>query len=399
MDTAPHPNRVLAFCASLAFLSFITGRTVRDERDNRTNLYLVALADPGVGKDHPRKCNAKLAKACMLGSCMADEFGSGEGLEDSLFIRPAMLYQIDEFDTLINSLHLAKDQKGENSINRLLRLYSSANSVYFMRKLALKREDRNDPNRIRQMEEGRSINNPHLVIFGTAIPPFFYQSLTPRMLNNGLLARCLVVHAGERGPGHKAKNESIPAPIINAVSVIKSYAGGGNLDALNPQPRIIQTTEDAEAKLCQLNDYYDQIYKRFEKRHETTAMTIWARAFEKVCKLALIHAISMNPEQPVIQPECVEWADKFVDFLTRQMLYLVSTYSYENEFDEKCKKVMRYLRECGGRCPHSALLKRSHESKEFFRKIMETLVDNGSVIVEIMGKNNHTTQIYRIRTD
>ena len=333
----------------------------------------------------------------MLGSCMADEFGSGQGLEDSLFIHSTMLYQIDEFDTLINSLHLAKDQKGENSINRLLRLYSSVNGVYSMRKLAFKHNEWNDLNRIRQMEEKRNINNPHLVIFGTAIPKFFYQSLTPRMLNNGLLARCLVVHAGRRGPGHKPKNDQIPISVINAVNMIKKYSGYGNLDTLNPQLVVIKATDEADRKLQQISEFYDSIYDRFETLDQTIAMTIWARVFEKVCKLALIYAISMNPEQPVIQLESVEWANKFVDFLTRQMLYLVNTYSYENEFDEKCKKIMRYLRECGGRCPHSALLKRSHESKDFFRKIMDTLIDNGSVAVEMIGKNNHTTQIYRIQ--
>ena len=122
MDTAPYPNRVLAFSASLAFLSFITGRSVKDERGNHTNLYYIALANPGTGKDRPRKCNGLLAMENQLQSCLADGFGSGEGLEDSLYIQPTMLYQVDEFDTLFNSLRQAKDGRGESIIEKMLKL-------------------------------------------------------------------------------------------------------------------------------------------------------------------------------------------------------------------------------------------------------------------------------------
>ena len=94
----------------------------------------------------------------MLDSCLADEFGSGEGLEDSLFIQPAMLYQVDEFDTMFNSIRLMKDARGESIIDRLLRFYGSSNGLYTMRKLALRREDRNDPNRVRQ--QGNGLHGP-----------------------------------------------------------------------------------------------------------------------------------------------------------------------------------------------------------------------------------------------
>lgn len=57
MQSAPYPNRVLSFTGALALLAFLVGRKVRDKRDNRSNIYLIALADSGTGKDHPRKVN------------------------------------------------------------------------------------------------------------------------------------------------------------------------------------------------------------------------------------------------------------------------------------------------------------------------------------------------------
>ena len=55
MQSAPYPNRVLSFTGALALLAFLVGRKVQDKRDNRSNIYLIALADSGTGKDHPRK--------------------------------------------------------------------------------------------------------------------------------------------------------------------------------------------------------------------------------------------------------------------------------------------------------------------------------------------------------
>ena len=51
LETAPYPERALAFGAALTLQALLAGRKVRDGADNRTNLYLLGLANSGVGKD------------------------------------------------------------------------------------------------------------------------------------------------------------------------------------------------------------------------------------------------------------------------------------------------------------------------------------------------------------
>ncbi|MDD4818553.1 MAG: hypothetical protein PHI85_11365, partial [Victivallaceae bacterium] len=91
MSSAPYPNRVLAFTGALALLAFLVGRKVQDKRDNRSNIYLIALADSGTGKDHPRKVNFNIAFHAGIAGSIGDTFASGEGLEDALFTHPSML--------------------------------------------------------------------------------------------------------------------------------------------------------------------------------------------------------------------------------------------------------------------------------------------------------------------
>lgn len=61
-----------------------------DSHGTRPNLYLVALADSGVGKDFPRKVNKRLADRVVLSNNVADQFGSGEGIEGK---RSAKIYR------------------------------------------------------------------------------------------------------------------------------------------------------------------------------------------------------------------------------------------------------------------------------------------------------------------
>jgi hypothetical protein len=49
LDTAPYPVPLLAFAGSLTLQALLAGRKVRDAMDNRTNLYVLSLANSGVG--------------------------------------------------------------------------------------------------------------------------------------------------------------------------------------------------------------------------------------------------------------------------------------------------------------------------------------------------------------
>ncbi len=400
MSCAPKPNRVLSFCGALAFLSYLAGRNVTDERNNRPNIYLVALANSGVGKEQPRRINMTVATATDPGLCdgLADSFASGEGLEDALFMNPTMLFQVDEMDTLLNSMK-TKDSRAEGLIEKMLRIFTASASSYKLRSRAIPR------NELSRMKDGQRngtgkcsevIHNPYLVIFGTAIPQLFYQSLDQRLLTNGLTARCLIIEAGERGRKNRARIISVPESIIRAVKVILSYGDSGNLSAVNPVPMHIVATPEAEELLDALDERYDTLYRKYSKHNALIPMSFWARAFEKVCKLSQLYAISACMAKPVIDRNAVLWASYFVEYLTEQTLFLTNSYSFENPFDEKCQKALRYIRDAGGAYRHASLLKRMHESADVFKKIIETLKENGSIVDGIEETGTKISKVYRL---
>ena len=67
-------------------------------------------------------------------------------------------------------------------------------------------------------------------------------------------------------------------------------------------------------------------------------MAFWTRAFEKVCKLAIIYAVSADVTAPVITLDAVNWASRFVEYVTEQALFLANAYSYENRLMKNAAK-------------------------------------------------------------
>ena len=390
MQSAPYPNRVLSFTGALALLAFLVGRKVQDKRDNRSNIYLIALADSGTGKDHPRKVNFNIAFRAGVAGAIGDAFASGEGLEDALFMHPSMLFQADEFDCIFNTLKYSKDNRAESINEKLLKFYGASNTIYPLRKKAsAKKKDGT-------VHEIAHIVNPNLVLLGTAIPQYFYESLSRRVLENGLVARCIIVEAGKRGEAGNPQSITPSDSLIRAATYLANLDVNGNLTNEYPKPLIITETPEATAALREVQQECDRRYNFYEAQNEGAAKALWARAHEKVCKLAMLHGISSNVYNPLITDKSVKWAWKFIDHLTQRMLYMADRYVYENIFDEKCQRAIRKLQEHGGRLPHSKLLRLLHESADSMKKIAETLQEKGTVQVEYDSSVRPAAKIYRL---
>ena len=388
MQSAPYPNRVLSFTGALALLAFLVGRKVQDKRDNRSNIYLIALADSGTGKDHPRKVNFNIAFRAGVAGAIGDAFASGEGLEDALFMHPSMLFQADEFDCIFNTLKYSKDNRAESINEKLLKFYGASNTIYPLRKKAsAKKKDGT-------VHEIAHIVNPNLVLLGTAIPQYFYESLSRRVLENGLVARCIIVEAGKRGEAGNPQPITPSDSLIRAATYLANLDVNGNLTNEYPKPLIITETPEATAALREVQQECDRRYNFYEAQNEGAAKALWARAHEKVCKLAMLHGISSNVYNPLITDKSVKWAWKFIDHLTQRMLYMADSYVYENVFDEKCQKVIRMLREHGGRIKHAKLLNRFHDSLDNLKKVVETLMEQGILTYEMEATKTRPSKVY-----
>jgi hypothetical protein len=180
-------------------------------------------------------------------------------------------------------------------------------------------------------------------LFGTAVPKHFYESISARLMTNGFLARLLILECGKRGTGRDDTNQPIPEAILEAARWWAEYRPGGNLDEEHPTPRLVPHDAEANMLFRDLRLRADAEYDQCQAVNDPAGMAIWARAYEKARRLALIHACSTCRDEPVIDRAGAEWAGAFVLHQTRRMLYMARRYASESDFDAKRKRLLEVL--------------------------------------------------------
>ena len=393
LATAPYPNKVLAFAGALTMLAHLTGRNFRNPRNLRTNIYLLALADSGVGKDYPRKVNMNLATEVGIMPTMADRFASAEGLEDALLIHPASFFQVDEIDTLFASLNERGDSAMEKIYGALLQFATSSDTTYAMRKKAISQVGGKATkfDKIR----AKGIREPHLTMLATGIPKYLWSAISERSMENGLLSRCLVFEAGERGTAGTPHFAPFDDTLLAMAKCLVEHGGFDGLDLENleeastmetvPEPITIPESEDAIKANAEIIAECEAMYAAADSN---SAKALWSRGAEKASKLAMLYAISEDVNKPVISEAAVRWGWKVVYHLTKRMLYQASVYVHDNEFDALRQKAMRYLRDYGanGSLNHGALLRYMHIDSDTFRRVIETLVQSELITAEALTR-------------
>ncbi|MGD9791123.1 MAG: bifunctional DNA primase/polymerase [Phycisphaerales bacterium] len=382
LASASYPNRVIALSGAISLQAMLAGRKVMDPGDSRTNLYVLSLAHSGTGKDAARKMNVAVLREAGLVDALAQQLSSGEGLQDALKETPSMLVQTDEIDTMLQSIRVDKDGRFESLMAMLLSVYSASNSVLPLRRLA------------RHGKPGH-IEQPSLVIFGTAIPCHFYQALTTRLLTNGFFARMLVLEAEARGAGQDASAVRPPPEVIETARWWANQPSAN--EGSGGAPRLVPRTDDANAYLSAFREKCDREYDEAESGDDPIATAVWARVHEMACKLSLIYAVSQNHRNPVIMLEAARWACQLAEHQARRMLFMAGDHAAESVFDAKLQAIVRCLRQSpNGAMGHSALLKKSRVTATFFRELIDTLDQRGDILVESADTSGRPRVTYHL---
>lgn len=390
LATAPYPERSLAFCGALALQALLAGRKIRDEADNRTNIYVLGLANSGAGKDYPRKVNQRILLHIGLPDSIGDTFASGEGIEDRLFVHPAVLFQTDEIDGLMTKINLGRDARHEGVMNVLLKMYTSASALY--------------PMRVKAGKEPGIIDQPCLCIFGTAIPRHYYEALSLKMLSNGFFARMLIMETGKRGKGQDAAVRELPGSVQKTAQWWADFSPGekrSNLADWHPIPRVVPCTPEAVDVLRAFRERAEIEYGLAEDKVDQAGMAIWARANEKARRLALIYACSADHVNPQITVEAVRWACEFVDHQTRRMLFMAAENVSENDFDARCKRLVATLRKWrehhGDAWMPFWQLNRKHPwSERDHEEVRTTLLNQRLIEYEVRKTGGGPQHLYRL---
>lgn len=331
--TSHRLQRDLSFAGALSLMSVLTGRKIADEYGTRTNLYLFGLAPSGGGKDRARQVNKEIMTAAggleLIGQ---ESFASSQGLFSQIEARGVVLCQVDELGEFLRAIKNPRASHLQGVTAELLKLYSSAGSVYMGPAYA-------------DAKRNKSINQPHFVMYGTTVAESFFESLTVDSITGGFLARSIFFEGTkDLQPKQACPEMLVPTEITQEVKTWLAFAPGGNLAGSNPQPRRVPVTPAA-------NEVFSEAERHADERHNMLGFplgTIFTRLVEQARKLALLRACSQwGPDAAAVTDEDAAWGVMVMMHRCERMRWLAERRVSKSEYHALYLKCVARLEEAG----------------------------------------------------
>ena len=176
---------------------------------------------------------------------------------------------------------------------------------------------------------------------------------------------------------------------------------GGNLSGFHPDPMKIEDTPEASKRSDEIWELTDDAYETAQRIGDETKMAIWARAFEKTRKLALLYACSENPRAPQITANSIDWAWRLVEHQTKRMLFMADLYVADSEFQSDCKRFIEFLTKHQHRkganvfMPHWDLSRRLNWPEKKIQDVRESLIAQQRIEIKPSSRGPNRPQ-YRL---
>jgi hypothetical protein len=392
--TSQQPQPTFALANALAMFGAIFGRRYAMAHLNtRCNLFVIAVAKTGAGKDHSRQRIKELMAAAGLHQHICgDRFSSGVAILRTLFEFPSRISHLDEMGLYLQSLtakNAASHQR--DIIKTLLEVYSSSGGMYHGQEYA------DVTNRIRY-----DINQPNFNFFGTTTPRTLIPALNFDMVDNGTLSRFLLIPPFEDYPDTQMP-EAIPVPedivkdIMDSCNVVP--AGVGNLanQPSLPNSPVVPMVVHWEATAF---DEYKAV-RDWQLKQSRSDDALWVRYSELTVKLAMIEAIARDPISPTVTFDIFKMANDLVRWSFNYTADLIHREVAENEIEASHKRVLNFIRKQGEAGASSTQLAKSLQGMKARdrNEILQTLLESGDIVEDVISKEGpgRSRRVYRLR--
>ena len=337
---------VLAMAAAITAAGTVYGQKIRSETDLRTNIYCLAIAESGSGKDQPRKAVLSLfdkvgpdIKKHFIGKPASDA-GLMSALEEAGGVA---LMQIDEFGHYLKGINNKDNPKYLAAISSLLtELYSTASSTlmgqqYSNRQTNAKRID---------------IDQPCVCVLGSTVPDRLYNAVSKDEILDGFLTRWIFFESEDYDPeinsDRKDIQSYIPLQLVeNIRNIRRSYAprSAGEGDFVGPvkvKTRIVSLTPEAEVLA---NDYFMEIKKKRIDAIENGELmkVVYTRSYENMMKLALVASEAIDSKL-TITGNSIRWAIDVITYSNEKFRKIIGNHISNSPYEKNLNDMYNELK-------------------------------------------------------
>lgn len=306
------PQPWLALGSAIAVFGTLAGRRYATELDSRTNFYNLLVLDSGMGKDTPFKGVHK-----VIFEALGSESGllngwphSDSAIEETLTHSNPALFAKDEISEHISQALNPKSQGHVKAImNALTEMYSAANSVYTPRAYAAREYTR------------KNIHQPHLCVLGACTPSaLFGQALAPEHFATGALPRFMIFEGNtkaERVRGRIDTRLKFSEELLDCARELR--------DGPESHP-VLDKGQGVPFTVWMTDEAYGFQQQRGDDLHTQSLSLdsgqgpILRRINEQALKLALLKAVTDDPQDPEIKKSDIEWGHSVIEATSDTLL-------------------------------------------------------------------------------
>lgn len=376
LATAPRRQPEFALAAALCAQSLLCHQKYCSPQGFRANIYCLISGKSGCGKDWGRYYLKELFTNLQMTDSIRESYQSFPAIQNDLryYYSPKLILW-DEFGKAIQmmGLHTAAPHTKE-IIPGLMKLYTSAHT-WFTPSIKADIGDR------KTRPDYSPIPNPFVTLLGTATPEQLLGNLSMEMVSEGFLGRAFLFEA-EETPGFIP---TIRPQVLRIADVVLSEAlrqQAAPLTEWDPDQKGTDASKPPEARTVGMVPAAEKLLnelliRQTEHIEQEENGVLWARAEEQAEKLALLYAVSEDPETPILTEAAARWGIQLAEHLTLKRIYLAQTWVSDSDFDAKQKEVLRYVRAQGGEVARDKLRQRfwkwnAKERNEIFDNLTET---------------------------
>ena len=309
-DAAPRPVYELALAGSIGLMAGVCGRAY-NVSNSGLNMYLLALAQTGVGKEAISTGINKLIDSIKFEAPTAREFigpdyiASGQALAKYIDNKlKSFVCLQDEFGIRLQRMFSEKAPANEKTLKEvMLKIYekSGKNSVYGSSIYA------------DNQKNTKEIKSPAFSILGYGVPSTFYKSFNDEMLSEGLLNRFMIIeYIGDRKYLNNNFSNVNPKDkkygnMLERFATLTSYCS-----QLIYENKVndVELSNNAKRMSIEFDEYVTNTMNK--NKEDEVVLNLWTRAHLKSLKLAALNSVGIECLHPILTKEQLEYSIKIV---------------------------------------------------------------------------------------
>lgn len=303
--TSPRPVKEVSIIAILGLLAGVCGKAYTVS-DSGLNLYIVLVAQSGVGKEAMHTGVSNIIKKVASAFPNAPDFvdfsnhASGPALSKAVAANTSFVNVCGEFG---RKLVRMSNESSNDLVMQQLRtvmtdLYQKSGSNSIVGGIGYSDKEKNVA----------SISGIAYSMIGETTPGTFYDALTDSMMSDGFLSRFTVIEYTGKRPKLNEEFKNIPMPNEMYERLVRLMTSAYNIN-VNGIPCEVATSPEAQKFLKAFDDRCD---KEIDSTQNEGWRQMWNRAHLKVLRISALLAVADNYAFPVVHIQHATWAHDLI---------------------------------------------------------------------------------------